>query len=186
MQLEVALGLMIPLVALLLLVRLCGKLLVCTLTARWAGLRWQQGFALGLMMQPLSMTGLALLLLAWPLLLASDAQLALALCIALLISDAIVPRALRYLLQRCGEIAEEPDIAGMNSRSSTHPTRIDTSQVPPSLPPDLPPDIPFGSPADFPPSMSPSLSPYPAPAPTPARQPTGAALPTPVFVPRYT
>ena len=165
-QLEVAVGLMIPLIALVLLVRLCGKLLVCTLTARWAGLRWQQGFALGLMMQPLSMTGLALLLLAWPVLIAADAQLALSLCIALALSDAIAPRALRFLLLRCGEIAEEPDIAGLNSRSSTQPTRIDTSQNPPTLPPDFPP----------------SMSPYPV------RQPVAVqpARPLPGFTPNYT
>ncbi len=169
-QLEVAVGLMIPLVALVLLVRLCGKLLVCTLTARWAGLRWQQGFALGLMMQPLSMTGLALLLLAWPVLLAADAQLALSLCIALFLSDAIAPRALRYLLLRCGEIAEEPDIAGLNSRNSTQPTRVDTSQNPPTLPPDFPPDFP------------PSVSPYPVRKPVTIEP----ARPLPGFAPHYT
>jgi Kef-type K+ transport system membrane component KefB len=169
-QLEVAVGLMIPLIALVLLVRLCAKLFVCTLTARWAGLRWQQGFALGLMMQPLSMTGLALLLLAWPVLIAADAQLALSLCIALFLSDAIAPRALRYLLLRCGEIAEEPDIAGLNSRSSTQPTRIDTSQNPPSLPPDFPPDFPL------------SVSPYPVRKPV-TLEPT---RPLPSFAPTYT
>ena len=168
--LDISLGMMIVLVALILLLRLGVKLFVCTLTARWAGLRWQQGFALGLMMQPLSMTGLALLLLAWPVLMAADVQLALSLCIALFISDAVAPRALRYLLLRCGEIAEEPDIAGLNSRSSTQPTRIDTSQNPPTLPPDLPPD--FAS----------SMSPYPV------RQPVAVepARPLPGFAPNYT
>ncbi len=124
---EVAVGMMVPLVALILLLRLTAKLLVCTLTARWAGLRWQQGFALGLAMQPLSMTGLALLLLAWPMLMLGDALLASSLVVALVLSDALAPMGLRALLQRCGEIAPE-DIAGMNSRSSTQPVRIDTSR----------------------------------------------------------
>jgi hypothetical protein len=86
------------------------------------------------------------------------------------LSDAIAPRALRYLLLRCGEIAEEPDIAGLNSRSSTQPTRIDTSQNPPSLPPDFPPDFP------------PSVSPYPVRKPV-TIEPT---RPLPGFAPTYT
>jgi Kef-type K+ transport system membrane component KefB len=118
---------MIPLVALIMLLRLCAKLLVCTLTARWAGLRWQQGFLLGIAMQPLSMTGLALLTLAWPALMQADALLGCSLVVALLISDWISPLLLRTLLRRSGEVAAEPDIAGMSSRSSTRPTRIDTA-----------------------------------------------------------
>ncbi|MBS7808248.1 cation:proton antiporter [Variovorax sp. PCZ-1] len=128
-SLDVALGMMIPIVALIMLLRLGGKLLVCTLTARWAGLRWQQGFALGLAMQPLSMTGLALLLLAWPALMLGDALLACSLVVALLLSDWLSPLLLRTLLQRCGEIAPE-EIAGLNSRSSTQPTRVDTTEMP--------------------------------------------------------
>ena len=126
--LDVSLGMMMPLVALILLMRLCVKLLVCTLTARWAGLRWQQGFLLGIAMQPLSMTGLALLMLAWPALMQADALLACSLVVALLISDWLSPLLLRALLRRGGEIVPELEIAGMSSRSSTQPTRIDTSQ----------------------------------------------------------
>jgi Kef-type K+ transport system membrane component KefB len=129
-SLDVALGMMIPLVALIMLSRLGVKLLVCTLTARWAGLRWQQGFALGLGMQPLSFTGLALLMLAWPALMQGDALLACGLVVALMLSDWLSPLLLRALLQRCGEIAPE-EIAGMNSRSSTQPIRVDTSSIPP-------------------------------------------------------
>jgi hypothetical protein len=124
---EVAVGMMIPLVALIMLVRLVAKLMICTLTARWAGLRACQGFALGLAMQPLSMTGLALLLLAWPMLMVSDALLASSLVAALVLSDGLAPLALRALLQRCGEIVAEPEIAGMRSRNSREATRIDTS-----------------------------------------------------------
>jgi Kef-type K+ transport system membrane component KefB len=120
---------MIPLVALIMVLRLLGKLLVCTLTARWAGLRWQQGFALGVAMQPLSMTGLALLLLAWPALMQGDALIACSLVVALMLSDWLSPLVLRTLLQRCGEVVPEPDIAGLNSRSSTQPTRVDTSEL---------------------------------------------------------
>jgi Kef-type K+ transport system membrane component KefB len=135
---EVAVGMMIPLVALILLVRLLAKLLVCTLTARWAALRWQQGFALGLAMQPLSFTGLALLLLAWPMLMQGDALLASCLGVALVISDCLAPMGMRALLRRCGEIAPE-EIAGMNSRNSTQPVRVDTSRdsVAPSLTPHM-------------------------------------------------
>jgi Kef-type K+ transport system membrane component KefB len=125
--LDISLGMMIPLVALIMLLRLCAKLLVCTLTARWAGLRWQQGFLLGIAMQPLSMTGLALLTLAWPALMQADALLGCSLVVALLISDWISPLLLRTLLRRSGEVAAEPDIAGMSSRSSTRPTRVDTA-----------------------------------------------------------
>lgn len=128
-SLDVSLGMMIPIVALIMLLRLLAKLLVCTLTARWAGLRWQQGFALGLAMQPLSFTGLALLLLAWPALMQGDALLACSLVVALLLSDWLSPLVLRGLLQRCGEIAPE-EIAGLNSRSSTQATRVDTSLIP--------------------------------------------------------
>ncbi len=127
-DMEVAVGMMIPLVALIMLVRLTAKLTVCTLTAQWAGLRWQQGFALGLAMQPLSMTGLALLILAWPMLMVGDALLASSLVAALVLSDWLAPVTLRALLQRCGEIVPEPEIAGLHTRSSTQPTRIDTSQ----------------------------------------------------------
>ena len=125
---DVSLGMMIPLVALILLLRLGAKLMVCTLTARWAGLRWQQGFLLGIAMQPLSMTGLALLTLAWPMLMQADALLGCSLVVALLISDWLSPLLLRTLLQRSGEVASAPDIAGMSSRSSTQPTHIDTSE----------------------------------------------------------
>jgi Kef-type K+ transport system membrane component KefB len=128
-SMDVALGMMIPLVALIMVLRLLGKLLVCTLTARWAGLRWQQGFALGVAMQPLSMTGLALLLLAWPALMQGDALIACSLVVALMLSDWLSPLVLRTLLQRCGEVVPEPDIAGLNSRSSTQPTRVDTSEL---------------------------------------------------------
>ncbi len=128
-SMDVALGMMIPMVALIVLLRLGGKLLVCTVTARWAGLRWQQGFALGVAMQPLSMTGLALLLLAWPALMQGDALIACSLVVALALSDWLSPLVLRTLLQRCGEVALAPDIAGLTSRSSTQPTRADTSEL---------------------------------------------------------
>jgi hypothetical protein len=124
---QVAVGMMVPVVALILLTRLACKLFVCTLTARWAGLRWQQGFALGLAMQPLSMTGLALLLVAWPMLLVGDALLGGSLVVALVISDCLAPMGMRALLQRCGEIAPD-EIAGLHSRNSTQPVRIDTSR----------------------------------------------------------
>jgi hypothetical protein len=131
-DLQNALGMMIPLVALIALLRLCSKLFVCTLTASWAGLRWQQGFALGLMLQPLSMTGLALLLMALPVLMVSDALLAMSLVIALILSDWIAPMAVQRLLRRCGEIAEPQeeaaDIAGLQTRNTVEPTRIDTAQ----------------------------------------------------------
>jgi hypothetical protein len=131
-DLQTALGMLIPLVALIALLRLCSKLFVCTLTAGWAGLRWQQGFALGLMLQPVSMTGLALLLMALPVLMVSDALLAMSLVIALILSDWIAPMALQRLLRRCGEIAEPQeeaaDIPGLQSRNSVEPTRIDTAQ----------------------------------------------------------
>jgi Kef-type K+ transport system membrane component KefB len=141
-HLEVAVGMMIPLVALILLVRLLAKLLVCTLTARWAALRWQQGFALGLAMQPLSFTGLALLLLAWPMLMQDDALLASSLVVALVISDCLAPLGMRALLQRCGEIAPD-EIVGMHSRNSTQPVRVDTSRdsVAPSVAPSLTPNM---------------------------------------------
>ncbi|MFM7330602.1 MAG: hypothetical protein ACKO1L_02910 [Brachymonas sp.] len=133
-QVEIVLALMIPLIAVVLLVRLCGKLLVCTLTARWAGLRWPQGFALGLMMQPLSMTGLALLLLAWPVLLETDTQLACSLALAMVLSDWLAPMALRRLLIRCGDVLPDEPVHGLHSRTSTEPTHIDTSSLPPQMP----------------------------------------------------
>jgi Kef-type K+ transport system membrane component KefB len=116
-------------VALMLLLRLVCKLLVCTLTARWAGLRWQQGFALGLAMQPLSMTGLALLLMAWPLLMQGDALMACSLVAALGLSDWLAPKGLRALLRRSGEMVPD-EIAGLRSKNSTQPVRIDTSAQP--------------------------------------------------------
>jgi Kef-type K+ transport system membrane component KefB len=129
-----AIGMMMALVALMAVLRLFSKLLVCTLTARWAGLRWQQGFALGLMLQPLSMTGLALLLMALPVLMATDALLAASLMLALALSDWLAPTALHRLLKRCGEIAEPaPEIAGLNTRSSTQATQVDTSRIEPAL-----------------------------------------------------
>jgi Kef-type K+ transport system membrane component KefB len=128
-QVELALGMLVPLVALMLLLRLVCKLLVCTLTARWAGLRWQQGFALGLAMQPLSMTGLALLLMAWPLLMQGDALMACSLVAALGLSDWLAPKGLRALLRRSGEMAPD-EIAGLRSKNSTQPVRIDTSAQP--------------------------------------------------------
>ncbi len=129
-----ALGMMMALVALMALLRLCCKLLVCTITARWAGLRWQQGFVLGLMLQPLSMTGLALLLMAMPVLIATDALLAASLMLALALSDWLAPTALHRLLKRCGEIAEPaPEITGLNTRTSTQATRVDTSRIEPAL-----------------------------------------------------
>jgi Kef-type K+ transport system membrane component KefB len=125
-QLNVAVGMLLPLVALVLLLRLSCKLLVCTLMARWAGLRWPQGFALGLAMQPLSMTGLALLLMAWPLLMLGDALLASSLVLVLMVSDVLAPLGMKTLLKRCGEIAPE-EIAGMTSRSSTQALRFDNT-----------------------------------------------------------
>jgi hypothetical protein len=120
------LSLLLPLVALIVCLRLFCQLLVCTLTAHWAGLRWQQGFALGLAMQPFSMTGLALLLMAWPLLMQGGALLASALVLAVLLSDVFAPLGLKVLLKQCGEMQPD-DIAGMRSRNSTQAERIDTS-----------------------------------------------------------
>jgi hypothetical protein len=135
---QVAYGMVLALVAIICLIRLGCKLMVCTLTARWAGLRWQQGFLLGLAMQPLSLTGLALLLLAWPMLMQGDALVASSLALALVVSDCLAPMGLRALLQRCGEIAPD-EIAGMQTRSSTRAERVDTSResVLPSLNPAL-------------------------------------------------
>ncbi len=126
---EGAISMMIPIVALIMLLRLGGKLLICTLTARWAGLRWQQGFALGLALQPLSMTGLALLMLAWPALMQGDTLLACSLVVALVLSDWLSPFLLRVLLQRCGELTPA-DITGLHSRSSSQPIKVDTSLLP--------------------------------------------------------
>jgi hypothetical protein len=135
---QVAYGMVLALVAIICLIRLGCKLMVCTLTARWAGLRWQQGFLLGLAMQPFSLTGLALLLLAWPMLMQGDALVASSLALALVVSDCLAPMGLRALLQRCGEIAPD-EIAGMQTRSSTRAERVDTSResVLPSLNPAL-------------------------------------------------
>jgi hypothetical protein len=134
---------MAAMLGLVLMLRLLCKILMCTLTAHWAGLRWQQGLALGLALQPLSMSGLALLLMALPLLGATSPVLALALWVALCVSDWLSPLALRALLRRTGELTQdEPEIAGMHSRSSTAPMQIDTTQMPPrDGPPTLPPGM---------------------------------------------
>lgn len=123
------------LAALLLLIRLGAKLLVCTLTARWAGLRWPQGVALGMMLQPLSMTGLVFWVMAAGALAAPYASLSHALLLMLCVSDVLGPWIMRSVLRDMREVAPAPvvisnlvplDSSGMQTQSSTQSRRVDT------------------------------------------------------------
>jgi hypothetical protein len=107
--------------------------LVCTLTARWAGLRWVQGLALGMMLQPLSMTGLVFWALAAQALAGPYAGLSHAMLLMLCASDVLAPWLMRVVLRNMREVAPEPvaampptDYAGLNTQSSVHTMRIDT------------------------------------------------------------
>lgn len=127
----------VMLAALLLVIRLCAKVLACTLTARWAGLRWAQGFALGMMLQPLSMTGLVFWAMAASALAAPHAALSHAVLLMLCTSDVLAPWLMRTVLRRMREIFAEPvpfhmsqpgnsGNSGLNTQSSMHLRRIDT------------------------------------------------------------
>jgi hypothetical protein len=125
------------LAALLLVIRLCAKVLVCTLTARWAGLRWVQGFALGFMLQPLSMTGLVFWAMAASALAQRHAALSHAVLLALCTSDLLAPWLMRTVLRNVREVLPEPlalppypsgsvGNSGLNTQTSLHSQRIDT------------------------------------------------------------
>ncbi len=123
------------LAALLLLIRLGAKLLVCTLTARWAGLRWAQGLALGLMLQPLSMTGLVFWAIAASSLAPPYAMLSHAVLLMLCASDVLAPWVMRAVLRSMREVAPAPlvisslaplDSSGLQTQSSLVPRRVDT------------------------------------------------------------
>lgn len=124
----------LALAALLLMVRLCAKTLVCTLTARWAGLRWVQGLALGLMMQPLSMTGLVFAAMAASALASSYAPLSHALLLMLCVSDVLAPWVMRSVLRGMREVALapvppiplRPGHSGLHTQSSLMPRQVDT------------------------------------------------------------
>jgi hypothetical protein len=126
------------LAALLLLVRLGSKLLVCTLTARWAGLRWAQGMALGMMLQPMSMTGLVFWAMAAPALAAQQPPLIMlshAMLLMLCVSDVIAPWVMRTVLRDMREVAPAPvvisnlaplDSTPLQTQSSLQSRRVDT------------------------------------------------------------
>jgi hypothetical protein len=128
------------LAALLLTIRLCAKVLVCTMTARWAGLRWAQGLALGLMLQPLSMTGLVFWAMAASALAAPYVALSHAVLLMLCVSDVLAPWMMRAVLRSMREVAPEPVQptltkpdgngnavnSGLNTQSSMSLQRIDT------------------------------------------------------------
>ncbi len=123
----------VSLAALLLLVRLCTKTLVCTLTARWAGLRWVQGLALGVMLQPLSMTGLVFTAMAASALASTYPPLAHALLLMLCASDLLAPWLMRSVLRAMREVAAAPqtitlhaNYSGLHTQSSLVPRRVDT------------------------------------------------------------
>ncbi len=122
------------LAALLLLIRMGAKVFVCTLTARWAGLRWVQGLALGLMLQPLSMTGLVFWAMAASALAAPYANLSHAVLLLLCISDVLAPWMMRAVLRSMREVEPGPvqpvaaptDYSGLQTQSSVHALRVDT------------------------------------------------------------
>jgi Kef-type K+ transport system membrane component KefB len=124
----------LALAALLLLVRLFAKTLVCTLTARWAGLRWVQGLALGLMLQPLSMTGLVFAAMAASALASTYPPLAHAVLLMLCLSDVLAPWLMRSVLRGMREVAPAPVQpislrsyhSGLHTQSSLLPRRVDT------------------------------------------------------------
>jgi hypothetical protein len=123
------------LAALVLLIRLGAKLLVCTLTARWAGLRWAQGLALGMMLQPMSMTGLVFWAMAASVLAAPYAMLSHAMLLVLCISDVFAPWVMRSVLRDMREVAPAPvvitnlaplDHSGLQTQTSVQSRRVDT------------------------------------------------------------
>jgi hypothetical protein len=123
------------LAALVLLIRLGAKLLVCTLTARWAGLRWAQGLALGMMLQPMSMTGLVFWAMAASVLAGPYAMLSHAMLLVLCISDVIAPWVMRSVLRDMREVASAPvvitnlaplDHSGLQTQTSVQSRRVDT------------------------------------------------------------
>ncbi len=122
------------LAALLLLIRVCAKVFVCTLTARWAGLRWVQGLALGLMLQPLSMTGLVFWAMAASALAGPYASLSHAVLLMLCISDVLAPWMMRSVLRGMREVEPGPvqpvtapaDYSGLQTQSSVYALRVDT------------------------------------------------------------
>jgi Kef-type K+ transport system membrane component KefB len=122
------------LAALLLLIRVCAKVFVCTLTARWAGLRWVQGLALGLMLQPLSMTGLVFWAMAASALATPYAQLSHAVLLMLCISDVLAPWMMRAVLRAMREVEPGPappalaptDYSGLQTQSSVNTLQVDT------------------------------------------------------------
>ncbi len=123
------------LAALVLLIRLGAKLLVCTLTARWAGLRWAQGLALGMMLQPMSMTGLVFWAMAASILAGPYAMLSHAMLLVLCISDVIAPWVMRSVLRDMREVAPAPvvithlaplDHSGLQTQTSLQSRRVDT------------------------------------------------------------
>lgn len=122
------------LAALLLLIRVCAKVFVCTLTARWAGLRWVQGLALGLMLQPLSMTGLVFWAMAASALATPYASLSHAVLLMLCISDVLAPWMMRAVLRGMREVEPGPvqpvnaptDYSGLQTQSSVYALRVDT------------------------------------------------------------
>jgi hypothetical protein len=139
----------IVLAALLLLVRLLSKTLVCTLTARWAGLRWVQGLALGLTLQPLSMTGLVFWAMAATALTtlhpAPYMHLSHALLLMLCVSDVLAPWMMRGVLRRLREVAASPaqpaarpTHSALHTHSSLHTRQVDTNaDIYPSIYPDM-------------------------------------------------
>jgi Kef-type K+ transport system membrane component KefB len=128
----------VVLALLLLVVRLFAKTLVCTLTARWAGLRWVQGLALGLTLQPLSMTGLVFWSMAATALTtlhpAPYMHLSHALLLMLCLSDLLAPWLMRGVLRRLREVTAQPAApavrpahSALHTHSSLAPNRVDTA-----------------------------------------------------------
>jgi Kef-type K+ transport system membrane component KefB len=111
--------------------RVLAKTLACTLTARWAGLRWPQGVALGLMMQPLSITGLVFWTMAAAVLWPQDALLSQAVLLMLLLSDVLAPWAMHRVLTSMREVVLEsklaPPVSELHSEPMLRVRRVDTS-----------------------------------------------------------
>jgi Kef-type K+ transport system membrane component KefB len=118
----------------LMALRLVAKTAACTLTARWAGLRWAQGWALGLMMQPFSITGLVFWAMTVPVLLPQDAVLSQAFLLMLLVSDVLAPWAMKRMLIGMREVVIESRLPAFTAHEAsilhTAPTlnvqRVDT------------------------------------------------------------
>ena len=140
------------LAALLLVLRLGAKALVCTLTAHWAGLRWAQGLALGLMLQPLSMTGLVLWGMAASVLTGPLAMLSMVYLLMLCVSDVLSPWAMQRVLRSMREVEPAPEplvYSGLQTQSTVRAQHIDTESIP---------------------ALSPALSSALSPALSPARE----------------